>query len=92
VLTSIYPLIVGVEVIIVPDCTQTRKLGRTPLDEGSALRRDLYLTTHNIPKRQTPMSSAGFEPTITTSERPQTHALDHAVVQIGLILSFRPVF
>jgi len=23
-------------------------LGRTPLDEGSARRRDLYLTTHNI--------------------------------------------
>jgi hypothetical protein len=26
-------------------------LGRTPLDEGSARRRDLYLTTHNTHKR-----------------------------------------
>jgi hypothetical protein len=30
-------------------------LDRTPLDEGSARRRDLYLTTHNIHKRQTSM-------------------------------------
>ena len=28
-------------------------LGRTPLDEGSARRKDLYLTAHNIQKRQT---------------------------------------
>jgi hypothetical protein len=30
-------------------------LGRTPLDEGPARRRDLYLTTHNTHKRQTSM-------------------------------------
>jgi hypothetical protein len=30
-------------------------LGRTPLDEWSARRRDLYLTTHNTHKRQTSM-------------------------------------
>jgi hypothetical protein len=30
-------------------------LGRTPLDEGPARRRDLYLTTHNTHKRQTYM-------------------------------------
>jgi hypothetical protein len=35
-------------------------LGRTPLDEGPARRRDLYLTTHNIHKRQTSMPPAGF--------------------------------
>jgi len=40
----------------------TRTRGRTPLDGESARRRDLYLTTHNIPKRQTAMSPAGFEP------------------------------
>jgi hypothetical protein len=28
-------------------------LGRTPLDEGSARRRDLYVTTYNTHKRQT---------------------------------------
>jgi hypothetical protein len=35
--------------------------------------RDLYLTTRNTHKRQTSMLPAGFEPTIQTSERPQTH-------------------
>jgi len=37
-------------------------LGRTPLDKWSTRRRDLYLTTHNIHKRQTSMSPAAFEP------------------------------
>jgi hypothetical protein len=31
--------------------THTHTLGRTPLDEGSARRRDLYLTTHDIHKK-----------------------------------------
>jgi hypothetical protein len=39
-------------------------LGRTPLDEESARRRDLYLTKHNTHKGQTSMFPAGFEPTI----------------------------
>ena len=39
-------------------------VGRTPLDGGSASRRDLYLTTHNTHKRQTSMPPAGFEPGI----------------------------
>jgi hypothetical protein len=52
------------------------KLGRTPLDEWSARRRDLYLTTQNTHKRQTFMLPAGFEPTIPASEQPQNHALD----------------
>ena len=45
---------------------------RTPLDEGSARRSDLYLTTDNTHKRQTPMHPAGFEPAVRTSERPKT--------------------
>jgi hypothetical protein len=45
-------------------------LGRTPLHERPARRRDLYLTTHNTHKRQTSMPPAGFEPTIPASERP----------------------
>jgi hypothetical protein len=49
-------------------------LGRTPLDEWSARRRDLYLTTHNTHNRQTAMLQAGFEPAIPASERRQTHA------------------
>jgi hypothetical protein len=53
-------------------------LGKTPLDEWSTRRRDLYLTTHNTHNRQTSISipPAGFEHTIPASERPQTHALD----------------
>jgi hypothetical protein len=63
--------------------THTHTLGRTPLDEGPARRRDLYLKTHNIQTRQTSMPPAGFEPTIPASERPQTHALDRATTGIG---------
>jgi hypothetical protein len=35
-------------------------LGRTPLVEESVRRRDLYLTTHNSHKRQTPMPPGGI--------------------------------
>ena len=55
-------------------------VGRTPLDEWSARRRDLYLTTHNT---QTSMPPAGFEPTISAGERPQTYALDRAATGTG---------
>jgi hypothetical protein len=51
---------------------------RAPLDEGSANRRDLYLTTQTLYKRQTSMPPVGFEPTIPASVRPQTHVLDRA--------------
>jgi hypothetical protein len=43
-------------------------LGRSPLEEGPARRRDLYLTTHNTHKRHISMLPAGFEPTIPVSE------------------------
>jgi hypothetical protein len=55
-------------------------VGRTPLDEGPARRRDLYLTTHN---RQTSMPPVEFEPTILVNERPKTHALDGTATGIG---------
>jgi hypothetical protein len=35
-------------------------VGRTPLDEGPARRRDFYLTSHNTHKRQTSMPPVGF--------------------------------
>jgi hypothetical protein len=57
--------------------------GRTPLGEWSARRRDLYLTTNNTHKRKTSMPSVGFEPTISTGERPQTYAFDRADTGIG---------
>ena len=40
--------------------TITRQVGRTPLDEGSALRRALYVATFNTHKKHTSMPSAGF--------------------------------
>ena len=66
------------------DPTQRRTtVGRTPLDERSARRRYLYLTAHNTHNRQTSMPPVGFEPTISTDERPQTHALDRAATGTG---------
>ena len=54
------------------DHTQRRTtVGRTPLDECSARRRDLYLTTHDTHNRQISMPLVGFEPTISAGERPQ---------------------
>ena len=61
-------------------------VGRTPLDNWSARRRDLYLTTHNTHKRQTSVPPAGFEPAIPTSEQPQTHALDGAATGISSLV------
>jgi hypothetical protein len=58
-------------------------VGRTPLDEGSARRRDLYLTTHNTHNRQTSTSPVGFETTISAGERPQTDVLDRAAIGTG---------
>jgi len=60
-------------------------VGRIPLDEGSARRKDLYLTTRNIHNRQISMPQAGVEPAIPASERPQTHVLDLAATGIGAI-------
>ena len=54
-------------------------VGRTPLDEGSASRRDLYLNTHDIHNKQTSMPPPGFEPTISVGERPRTCALGRTV-------------
>jgi hypothetical protein len=40
---------------------------KTPLDEWSARRRDLYLTTYNTYSRQISMPPAGFEPALDRS-------------------------
>jgi hypothetical protein len=45
------------------DHTQRRTtVGRTPLDERSARRRDLYLTTHDTHNRQISMPPVGVNP------------------------------
>jgi hypothetical protein len=60
-------------------------LGRNPLDEWSAWRKEFYLTTHNTHKRQTSMFPAGFEPVIPAREGPQTHASDGVATGIGYV-------
>jgi hypothetical protein len=63
------------------DHTQRRTtIGMTPLEEWSAQRTDLYLTTHN---RQTSMPPVGFEPRMSAGERPQTYASDRTATATG---------
>jgi hypothetical protein len=58
------------------DHTQRRTtVGRTPLDERSACRRDLYLTTHDTHNRQITMPLVGVEPTISAGEWPHCDEL-----------------
>jgi len=58
------------------DHTQRRStVGRTPLDEWSARRRDLYLTIHDSHNRQITMPPVGFKPTISAGEQPQAARL-----------------
>ena len=55
-------------------------LSRPPPDDGSARRRDLYMTTNS--HKTEIHASAKFEPAIPASEHSQTHALDHATTKI----------
>ena len=69
------------------DQTQRRTtVGKTPFDEWAAQRKDLYLTTHSIRKRQTSMTPAEFKTTISAGERAQTYTLDRAATGIGIVL------
>jgi hypothetical protein len=65
------------------DHTQRRStVGRTPLDEWSARRRDLYLTTHDTHNRQISMPPVGFEAKISVGERPVAAPLLKSWVRI----------
>jgi hypothetical protein len=57
-------------------------LGRTPLDEWSARRRDLYLTTHDNHTRQISIPPAGFEPTIPASNQDLNYICGHIYQQL----------
>ena len=59
-------------------------LFRTPLDEWSVRRRDLYLIINNTQNRQTSMPPAGFEPAFPASEWLQTRALYCVATGIGV--------
>jgi hypothetical protein len=62
-------------------------LGSTSIEEGSASRRDLYLTTYNTHKRQTSIPPVEFEPAPPARERPQTYALDRAATHALFLMS-----
>jgi hypothetical protein len=65
------------------DHTQRRTIfGRTPLDEWSARRRDLYLTTHNT-YNQYPCPRWDTNPQSSAGRGPQTHVLHLAANKIG---------
>jgi len=80
----------GTDPAVARDHTQEHTLGRPSLDELSARRRDLFLTTHNAHKRQISLPPAGFKPAIPASERPQTHASHRAATGIGSIFHYNP--
>jgi hypothetical protein len=54
----------------------------TPLDERSALQKDLYLTPHNTHKNQTSNAPDRIR-SRTPITRPQTHAIDRVATGIG---------
>ena len=90
-----------------PDCRgfiitlRHTTLGRNSLDQWSARRSDLHLTTLNAHKIQVSIPSAGFETAIPANERPQRtlgsaeiiswRKFHWTQVTNALISSFRPV-
>jgi len=65
--------------------TQRRTtVDRTPLDERSARRRDLYLTTHNTHNTQTSIDPGGIRTHKSVGERPNNYTLDRAATGIGM--------
>ena len=70
-------------------------VGKTPLGEWSARRRDLYLTTHDTHNRQISMPPVGFEPTISAGElliMPANSRWDLIQGFKGLSVNSLPVF
>ena len=59
-------------------------VGRTPLDEWSARRRDLYLKTHNTHNRRDIHASCGIRTRNLSRDRTQTYAFERAGTGTGL--------
>jgi hypothetical protein len=66
--------------------THHTTVGRTPLHECSARRRDLFLTRHDTQIIQTYMTQVGFENIISAGARPQTYASHRAATGTGFPL------
>ena len=62
--TALYLALASSRTRLLDDTQRRATVGRTPLNEWSVRRRDLYLKTHNTHNRQTSMPRVGFEPTI----------------------------
>ena len=82
--TVLYRALVSSRTRLLYHIQRRTTVGRTPLNERSVRRRDLYLTTHNTHNRQTSKPRVGFEPTIAADERPQTQTLYRAATGTGL--------
>jgi len=62
-------------------------LVKTPLDEWSARRRDLYIhNSQNSQERETSKLPAGFEPAFPASDGPETHAFHGAATGISSVI------
>jgi hypothetical protein len=69
------------------DHTQRRStVGRTPLDECSAPRRDLYLTTHDTHIRQTSMPPGGIRTCNLSTQAAADLRLSGAVTGTGSVI------
>ena len=68
--TALYRALASSRTRLLDHIQRRATVGRTPLNEWSVRRTDLYLTTHNTHNRQTSMPPVGFEPTIAEGERP----------------------
>jgi hypothetical protein len=66
--------------------TRRNTVGMTALDEWSARRRDLYLTTYNNHNRNLSMPSTVFETAISAGERLQTYALEREANGIRTVI------
>jgi hypothetical protein len=75
--TTVPSWVVGFSFLRFLEHTKRRTIvGRTPLDEWAARRRDLYLTTHNTQNRKKSTPPVGFELAILAGERLQTNRAD----------------
>jgi hypothetical protein len=63
----------------------TNPIGTTPLDEGSARRRHLYLYNAQHTQETSIHTLARCEPAVPPSEGSQTHAIDCTATGIGLL-------
>jgi len=63
--------------------SDTYTAGKISLDEGSARRRHLHLSTHDIHKRQTFKTLEVFKPLNPTIQWPPKHPVDHVATGVS---------